>query len=189
MIKRRKMKSTSPRARKSGPSQKKQPIAYRIVSVLIVDVHIKNTSGLDQQKIMEVKGKFVYHTSAKMHVRDNQFADVILSYKVTLDPKLLGQKGEPIEVISITPVVTFEMKGVEAHLDSDGQVVLDPQLLMGLMSAAIGTSRGMFWSKLHGTQYEGVMLPLLGHDQLVKITDSYQRVPSNKPKAHRAPAG
>lgn len=145
-----------------------------------MDLHIRNIPGLTQRIASENPDKMRVWTSARLGVRNNQLVDVILQFKVTADSSLIGREADGIEIISMTPIVTFEIQGVEPHLDDNGQVVLGPEIMFGLISAAIGTSRGIFWSKMMGTQYDGVSLPLIGHEQLLEMVGSYQRITHEK---------
>lgn len=66
-----------------------------------------------------------------------------------------------VELATLGVATSFDVKGLEKLEDNTGAFTVPQPFKIGLISASIGTIRGILWTKFQGTKLSHVILPLV----------------------------
>lgn len=144
--------SKKPKVPKKKPSE--VSISYRLSRLSILEFQVNDLSEYDREKSEPLD--FTHFLNGSI-TDDGKQATVKLRTIIAMKRGL----EQPLPLSSLTVDVVFDVDGIERLPVVDNEAKIPRAFQVALGAAAIGTVRGIFWTKLQGTRLAHVIVPLI----------------------------
>lgn len=147
-------------------------VLYRIKSIKELEFQFqsKNIDDLDCSKC---NFKFTTSYGQSFHIENSEIHNVF-EFKVYPNPR----SRKPIANHSV--LVVFEIKDIKNYVKPNKELTLPNILVASMIQITIGTTRGLWFSRVKGTPIENAILPILDTKAFMEGLMAPEKTPVKK---------